>query len=224
MFNIPSILGFTQFSSQSLSRVRLCVTPMDYSTPGLPVHHQLPEFTQTRAHWVGDATQPSHPLGFIQSMKGFCLFVCFCNKNWVFDQMARAGSPEVWVQRPRRPGSHDSGTFGPAVGEKRAIAQGSGSEGGASRAVGRGLGRSLCWRGRGLGGGGAWGGVWVEQLSQRWVQGEESLGLSLSNEQRGGRRRGLRNSRTSEAGWKIGKMTLKDRRMGLWLGPCRWGG
>ena len=36
--------------------------PMDCSTPGLPVHHQLPEFTQTHVHWVGDAIQPSHPL------------------------------------------------------------------------------------------------------------------------------------------------------------------
>ena len=35
---------------------------MDCSTPGLPVHHQLPEFTQTHAHWVRDAIQPSHPL------------------------------------------------------------------------------------------------------------------------------------------------------------------
>ena len=35
---------------------------MNCSTPGLPVHHQLPEFTQTRVHWVGDAIQPSHPL------------------------------------------------------------------------------------------------------------------------------------------------------------------
>ena len=35
---------------------------MDYSTPGLPVHHQLQEFTQTHVHWVGDAIQPSHPL------------------------------------------------------------------------------------------------------------------------------------------------------------------
>ena len=35
---------------------------MDCSTPGLPVHHQLPEFTQTRVHHVGDAMQPSHPL------------------------------------------------------------------------------------------------------------------------------------------------------------------
>ena len=35
---------------------------MDYSTPGLPVYHQLPEFTQTHVHWVDDAIQPSHPL------------------------------------------------------------------------------------------------------------------------------------------------------------------
>ena len=35
---------------------------MDCSTPGLPVHHLLPEFTQTHVHWVGDAIQPSHPL------------------------------------------------------------------------------------------------------------------------------------------------------------------
>ena len=37
---------------------------MDCSTPGLPVHHQLPEFTQTHVHQVGDAIQPSHPLSF----------------------------------------------------------------------------------------------------------------------------------------------------------------
>ena len=36
--------------------------PMDCSMPGLPVHHQLPEFTQTHVHQVGDAIQPSHPL------------------------------------------------------------------------------------------------------------------------------------------------------------------
>ena len=35
---------------------------MNRSMPGLPVHHQLPEFTQIHAHWVGDAIQPSHPL------------------------------------------------------------------------------------------------------------------------------------------------------------------
>ena len=47
---------------QSLSRVWLFATPMDCSTLGLPVHHQLPEFTHTHVHWVHDAIQPSHPL------------------------------------------------------------------------------------------------------------------------------------------------------------------
>ena len=52
-----------QFSSvQSLSRVWLFATPMDCSTSGFPVHHHLPELTQTHVHWVDDAIQPSHPL------------------------------------------------------------------------------------------------------------------------------------------------------------------
>ena len=51
----------TQFSSVTQSCPTLC-DPMNRSTPGLPVHNQLPEFTQTHAHRVGDATQPSHPL------------------------------------------------------------------------------------------------------------------------------------------------------------------
>ena len=51
-----------QFSSvQSLSRIQLC-DRMDCSTPGLPVHHQLSELTQTHVHRVSDAIQPSHPL------------------------------------------------------------------------------------------------------------------------------------------------------------------
>ena len=50
-----------QFSSVSQSCPTLC-EPMNRSTPGLPVHHQLPEFTQAYAHWVSDAIQPSHPL------------------------------------------------------------------------------------------------------------------------------------------------------------------
>ena len=54
-------LGGNLSSVQSLSRVRLC-GPVNRSTPGLPVHHQLPEFTQTHIHWVGDAIQPSYPL------------------------------------------------------------------------------------------------------------------------------------------------------------------
>ena len=50
-----------QFSSVAQSCLTLC-DPMDCSTPGLPVHCQLPEFTQTHVHWIGDAIQPSHPL------------------------------------------------------------------------------------------------------------------------------------------------------------------
>ena len=50
-----------QFSSLAQSCPTLC-DPMNGSTPGLPVRHQLLEFTQTHAHWVGDAIQPSHPL------------------------------------------------------------------------------------------------------------------------------------------------------------------
>ena len=52
-----------QFSSVTQSCPTLC-DPMNCSTPGLPVHHQLPEFTQTHVHRVGDAIQPSHPLLF----------------------------------------------------------------------------------------------------------------------------------------------------------------
>ena len=50
-----------QFSSVTQSCPTIC-DPMNHSTPGLPVHHQLPEFTQTHVHRVSDAIQPSHPL------------------------------------------------------------------------------------------------------------------------------------------------------------------
>ena len=50
-----------QFSSVAQSCLTLC-DPMECSTPGLPVYHQLPELTQTHVHWVVDAIQPSHPL------------------------------------------------------------------------------------------------------------------------------------------------------------------
>ena len=50
-----------QFSSVAQSCLTLC-DPMNHSTPSLPVHHQLPDFTQTHVHRVGDAIQPSHPL------------------------------------------------------------------------------------------------------------------------------------------------------------------
>ena len=50
-----------QFSSVTQSCPTVC-NPMNCSMPGLPVHRQLPEFTQTHVHWIGDAIQPSHPL------------------------------------------------------------------------------------------------------------------------------------------------------------------
>ena len=55
----PSLLP--QFSSVTHSYPTLC-DPMNYRTPGLPAHQQLPEFTQTHVHWVSDGIQPSHPL------------------------------------------------------------------------------------------------------------------------------------------------------------------
>ena len=52
---------FSQFSSVAQSCPTVC-DPMNHSMPGLPIHYQLPEFTQTHVHWVSDAIQPSHPL------------------------------------------------------------------------------------------------------------------------------------------------------------------
>ena len=52
---------FSPFTSVAQSCLTLC-DPMDCSMPGLPVHHHLPEFTQTHVHWVSDTIQPSHPV------------------------------------------------------------------------------------------------------------------------------------------------------------------
>ena len=57
----PSSVQFSSVSSVAQSCPTLC-DPMNRSPPGLPVHHQLPEFTQTHVHIVSDAIQPSHPL------------------------------------------------------------------------------------------------------------------------------------------------------------------
>ena len=59
--NVLWYLSSVQFSSAAQSCRTLC-DPMNCNTPGLPVHYQLPEFTQTHVHQVGDAIQPSHPL------------------------------------------------------------------------------------------------------------------------------------------------------------------
>ena len=55
------VLHTVQFSSVTQLCLTLC-DPVNRRTPGLPVHHKLPEFTQTHAHRVDDAIQPSHPL------------------------------------------------------------------------------------------------------------------------------------------------------------------
>ena len=60
-YNIFKINFSVQFSSITQSCPTFC-DPMDCCTPGFPVHHQLPEPTQTHVHWVGEAIQPSHPL------------------------------------------------------------------------------------------------------------------------------------------------------------------
>ena len=58
---INGMFSSVQFSSVTQLCPTLC-DPMNRSTPDLPVHHQLPEFTQTHAHQVSDAIQPYHPL------------------------------------------------------------------------------------------------------------------------------------------------------------------
>ena len=61
LLSIIFFLVMIQFSSVAQSCSTLCDS-MDCSRPGLPVHHQFPEFTQTHVHWVDDAIQPSHSL------------------------------------------------------------------------------------------------------------------------------------------------------------------
>ena len=61
---VPLSMGFSR-QAYCRSVAQSCPTlcdPMDSSTPGFPVHHQLPKLTQTHVHWVGDAIQPSHSL------------------------------------------------------------------------------------------------------------------------------------------------------------------
>ena len=61
--NFDLMLGVTEYQIRSVAQScpTLC-DPMNHSTPGLPVHHQLPEFTEIHVHQVSDAIQPSHPL------------------------------------------------------------------------------------------------------------------------------------------------------------------
>ena len=97
--SFPYFLISVQFSSVVQSYPTLC-NPMDYSTPGLPVHHQLLEFTQTHVHWVGDAIQPSHPLSSpspltLNLSQHQCLF------KWVssLHQVAKYWSYKYWIYK-----------------------------------------------------------------------------------------------------------------------------
>ena len=75
-----------QFSSVAQSCSTLC-EPMNRSTQGLPVHHQLPEFTQTHVHRVSDAIQPSHPVLYIKYVLLILSLLClrgFSLKRFAF--------------------------------------------------------------------------------------------------------------------------------------------
>ena len=81
------LTSIVPFSSVPQSCPTLC-DPMNHSAPGLPVHHQLPEFTQTHVHWVGDAIQPSHPLSSpspptFNLSQHQCLFKWVCSSHQV---------------------------------------------------------------------------------------------------------------------------------------------
>ena len=73
--------------------------PMNHSTPGLPVHHQIPEFTQTHVHWVGDTIQPSHPLSS-PSPPAFNLSQHHGIFQWVssLHQVAKVFEFQLWRQ------------------------------------------------------------------------------------------------------------------------------
>ena len=73
------------FEDKFSSVAQLCLTlcdPMDCSTPGFPVHHQLPELAQTHVHWVDDSIQPSSPVvPFSSCLQSFPAFRVFSNES-----------------------------------------------------------------------------------------------------------------------------------------------
>ena len=87
-----------QFSSVAQSCLTLC-DPMDCSTPGLPVHHQLPEFIQTHVHWVGDAIQPSPPvIPFSSCLQSFPASGSFPVSQFIIPGSQSIGvSASAWV-------------------------------------------------------------------------------------------------------------------------------
>ena len=82
-----------QFSLVTQSCPTLC-DPMDCSSPGFPVHHQLPELTQTHVHWVSDAIQPSHPL---LSPSPLCLQYFPASGSFQMSQFFKSGGQSIEV-------------------------------------------------------------------------------------------------------------------------------
>ena len=82
-----------QFCLFAQSCLTLC-NPMDCSMPGFPVHHQLPEPTQTHVHHVGDAIQPSHPLSFPFSSR---LQSFLASGSFPMSQFFTSGSQSIGV-------------------------------------------------------------------------------------------------------------------------------
>ena len=80
----------TQFSSVAHSCPILCY-PVDCRTPGVPVHHQLPELAQTHVHWVSDDIQPSHPvIPFSSRLQSFS-----ASRSFPVSQFSASGGPSI---------------------------------------------------------------------------------------------------------------------------------
>ena len=90
MYTDDSLLFRSSLSSDTQSCPTLC-DPMNCSTPGLPVHHQLSEFTQTHVHRVGDAIQPSRPLS------SFCPQSLPASGSFPMSQLFASGGQSVGV-------------------------------------------------------------------------------------------------------------------------------
>ena len=80
-------------SSVAQSSPTLC-DPTDCSTPSLPIHHQLPEFTQTHVHWVGGAIQPSHPLSSLVPFSS-CLQYFPASESFPMSQLFASSSQSI---------------------------------------------------------------------------------------------------------------------------------
>ena len=85
------MISSVQFSPVAQLYPTLC-DPMNRSMPGLPIHHQLPESTQTHVHWVGDAIQPSHPVvPFSSGLQSF-----LASGSFQMSQLFESRWPKYW--------------------------------------------------------------------------------------------------------------------------------